>query len=70
MQLSSVKRLARCVVSYSYIIAIQFSFFTAEQIFGEVINDVLMDDSFKVPSTNARLAVETAKQLRVWIDEA
>ena len=33
------------------------------------VNDVLVDDSFKVPSCQARMAVESALQLRAWIDE-
>ena len=40
----------------------------AEQLFREAINDVLMDDSFKLPY-NAKMAVETALQLRTWMDE-
>ena len=42
---------------------------TAEQLFREATNEVLTDESFKLPSTHARMALETAVQLKAWMND-
>ena len=43
--------------------------FIAKQVFREAVKAVLDDEAFKLPSTEAKLALETAVQVMTWMDD-
>ena len=45
--------------AFNRIASLHLVFLAAEQLFREAINDVLMDDLFKLTSYNAKMAMET-----------
>ena len=42
----------------------------AKQVFREAVKTVLNDEAFKLPSTEARVALETAIKVTEWMDDA
>ena len=43
---------------------------TAKQVFKEAVKAVLTDEAFKLPSTEAKVALETAAQITEWMGDA
>ena len=42
----------------------------AKQVFREAVKAVLDDETFKLPSVEAKLALQTAMNVMKWIDDA